>query len=91
MGTTIDIKWEREDPATPALIEPMLADEYGSDKPDSQEMSLALEKTAEYCRYRIKHYIEFAVEPLTMAEMSREAEHFLAGYMAALTGEIKSL
>ena len=87
------LRWDNEDPATPALIEPLMEDCYGiknTNQTRSQEMTVALDMTKEYCRHRIKQYKDEGFDALTMGEMSTEAEHFLNGHMAALTGNIES-
>ncbi len=83
------ISWDNGDPATPALIEPMLDDERGLDRITDETMKEAIAQTIGYCKARLRFYAEGMGEHLTMGDMSDEAQHFLNGYMAAKTGKIE--
>ena len=85
-----EVSWKAEDPATPALIIPMLQDERGTAPPDDCDMADALVQAVYYCRQRIETVNGTMDRVMTMAELSESAEHFINGFMAARTGEVKS-
>ena len=87
--TKTKIHWDNKDPATPALIEPMLDDERDLDRITDPIEKEATTKTIDYCKVRIKFYQDEGMDALTMGEMSGEAQHFYDGFMAARTGEVR--
>jgi len=72
------IRWENDDPATPALLEPMLDDMFLPPKDEVTRKARAA--TIEACAKLIR-----ASEMLwTMGDMQAHAGPFYEGYLAAL-------
>ena len=89
--------WSPDDPATPALIPYVFAEHYDEPYDELAPSELdnyqkALNAAREYCVLRIKFRNEMCCgDPMLMGEMSEEAAHFLCGFMAALSGQVRAL
>lgn len=83
------ISWDADDPATPALILPMLDSEYGLDEITDPVERESIISTIEYCIFNINLYMNDFQEPYSMGEMAIEAQEFRNGWMSARTGKVK--
>jgi hypothetical protein len=74
-----NLSWEPDDPATPALVEPMLDEMFGGDDADSDELA-ATEATKEFLLERIHNKDEC----WTMDGLSDLASGYWEGYLHCL-------
>lgn len=81
-GGYFKVDWNTDDPATPALVEALLAD-MGVGKDNDHNSQVAVEATKRWCVSEIQFYAGLG-EVLSMGELNQSAFHFYDGYLTCL-------